>query len=569
MNVIQIPGAGDNPKNPAIGSEVNPVEAGGDPQFNIVWENNSETIHYIELTAIAEFPYIAIKNNSHKILSDYAKPVNYRPSIKNGSHRVVWIESDGNPEDPETIVSFCDPVNPSHFWYFGSNISSPTITEQANGTYFFAWTQNESATMKNYWVDNTLSAANVKRIKYLNTADVQLTNSGTPTTCMAIGLGGQQAPYSFVTKPLVQTNNQNTTDFPVATAISGTVSYPETGGIKFDYTLGDISVDGSPVSFAEAAPDITFSTIDEMNQYLISQPFDLNNSSEFFYSIVCIPSHSTEYVQELFRNGGSLTFTVQLVDAGTGEIIGTYDNVVYDAANTREYRNITPTDPENSGSLFPNSNSLTFTVQLVDANTQEVIGIYDNVVYNATNTGEYKNILFDVDCSGIGQREVILQLVITNTVQTYEVQQENFIMPLAETQVEKMMSKVKEDRISFWRNNGAVAKKTAIIKKVAFNGKALKGSGADVVITEYALDQNYPNPFNPATTISYQLPKAGIVTLKIYDMLGREIKVLVNEYKETGKYTAEFNGANLASGVYVYRLDCNDFHATKKLTLLK
>lgn len=88
-------------------------------------------------------------------------------------------------------------------------------------------------------------------------------------------------------------------------------------------------------------------------------------------------------------------------------------------------------------------------------------------------------------------------------------------------------------------------------------------------VTTYGLEQNYPNPFNPSTTISYQLPKAGLVTLKIYDMVGKEIKVLVNEYKETGRYTVEFNATGLASGVYMYRLDCNDYHATKKLTLLK
>ncbi|MDP3149133.1 MAG: T9SS type A sorting domain-containing protein, partial [Ignavibacteria bacterium] len=87
--------------------------------------------------------------------------------------------------------------------------------------------------------------------------------------------------------------------------------------------------------------------------------------------------------------------------------------------------------------------------------------------------------------------------------------------------------------------------------------------------TEYALEQNYPNPFNPATTITYQLPKSGSVTLKIYDMLGKEVRTLVNEQKEMGRYTVQFDASSLASGMYVYRLRANDYTSTKKMLLLK
>jgi hypothetical protein len=85
----------------------------------------------------------------------------------------------------------------------------------------------------------------------------------------------------------------------------------------------------------------------------------------------------------------------------------------------------------------------------------------------------------------------------------------------------------------------------------------------------YNLSQNYPNPFNPVTTINYQLPKDGNVTLKIYDILGREVAALVNEFKQAGYYKAAFNASKLASGVYIYELRVNEFRAVKKLTLLK
>ena len=86
---------------------------------------------------------------------------------------------------------------------------------------------------------------------------------------------------------------------------------------------------------------------------------------------------------------------------------------------------------------------------------------------------------------------------------------------------------------------------------------------------EYSLTQNYPNPFNPTTTINYSLKTAGEVTLKVYDMLGTEVASLVNEYKEAGNYSVEFNASDLPSGMYVYRLSTSNFVDTKKLILLK
>ncbi|MDP2363991.1 MAG: T9SS type A sorting domain-containing protein [Ignavibacteria bacterium] len=81
-------------------------------------------------------------------------------------------------------------------------------------------------------------------------------------------------------------------------------------------------------------------------------------------------------------------------------------------------------------------------------------------------------------------------------------------------------------------------------------------------IYNYALSQNYPNPFNPTTVINYQLPIAGLVTLKVYDLLGREIATLVNKEKTAGSYEVEFRssvgGHQLANGVYFYRLQVED-----------
>lgn len=94
-----------------------------------------------------------------------------------------------------------------------------------------------------------------------------------------------------------------------------------------------------------------------------------------------------------------------------------------------------------------------------------------------------------------------------------------------------------------------------------FNGESLP--------EVYELSQNYPNPFNPTTTIKFQLPSSGVVTLKIYDILGREVTTLVDEFKTEGTYEANFNALSLASGVYLYRINVNDYVDVKKMMLLK
>ncbi|MDR3625538.1 MAG: right-handed parallel beta-helix repeat-containing protein [Ignavibacteriaceae bacterium] len=85
----------------------------------------------------------------------------------------------------------------------------------------------------------------------------------------------------------------------------------------------------------------------------------------------------------------------------------------------------------------------------------------------------------------------------------------------------------------------------------------------------FGLSNNYPNPFNPTTVIEYQLPKDGFVTLKVYDILGREVKTLVNGFRTKGKYTTIFDGSNLASGIYFYQLRANGFSSIKKMILTK
>ena len=88
-------------------------------------------------------------------------------------------------------------------------------------------------------------------------------------------------------------------------------------------------------------------------------------------------------------------------------------------------------------------------------------------------------------------------------------------------------------------------------------------------VKSFKLSQNYPNPFNPETIIHFSIPERNYVTLKIFDLLGKEFATLVSEYKTSGDYSVKFNSGSLATGVYIYRLHAGIYDASRKLIILK
>lgn len=98
---------------------------------------------------------------------------------------------------------------------------------------------------------------------------------------------------------------------------------------------------------------------------------------------------------------------------------------------------------------------------------------------------------------------------------------------------------------------------------------SVESNDEEIIVREFKLGQNYPNPFNPLTKIRFQLPSKEFVTLKIYDIIGREVKTLIDKEMEIGRYTVDFNAQALSSGVYFYRIQAGNFIDTKKIILLK
>ena len=108
------------------------------------------------------------------------------------------------------------------------------------------------------------------------------------------------------------------------------------------------------------------------------------------------------------------------------------------------------------------------------------------------------------------------------------------------------------------------------------NPTDVESESTEILPTEFSLEQNYPNPFNPSTKIKYTIPAVEThrdaslrTTLKVYDVLGNEVATLVDEYKPAGYYQVDFDASKLSSGIYLYKLQADEYISTKKMTLLK
>jgi len=134
-------------------------------------------------------------------------------------------------------------------------------------------------------------------------------------------------------------------------------------------------------------------------------------------------------------------------------------------------------------------------------------------------------------------------------------------------------TKNSESYYSFEDRNLATGKYHYRLKQIDYNGNYeyfdLEGIVEVGVPSKFNLSQNYPNPFNPVTKINYDLPVSGLVTLTIYDILGKEVTTIVNEFKEAGYYSVSFDASELTSGVYFYKLVSGNNSAVKKLVVLK
>lgn len=490
--------------NPTLGAENTTFAPNtGFYRFHLAFQSGSH-IYYRMLQQRPNGVFEYISSTSINISSSCGYSSNYQPSIISfdGGARLAWFGRKWQAADPTVALEkssaggegewiyhtvFTDPSNPTYFWNWGNQVGNVSLNKATTGTddinYVIGWSENNGAQSRYIRNTNFTSPAtflNASSQTMTGNGDLQVTNGGSLTTM-----------YGY----FLQSGTPN--KFAQSLDLSGTASKRETAPIysgregivrkdsaQFYFAFGDILVNGEPVRFVPIPDTLNCDSLEAVNIYLTSENFALTDGAAFSYSVMYGITDSAAAVAAL-QNGRKVTFRVELVDAGTGQIIG----------------------------------------------------VHDEIEFSGSNVFQYDNIGYEVNTEGLGSRNVKLRLqVFADAESHYSI----------------------SDR---YDEQEALGKQSAKRTSISFKGS--------YVITEYALDQNYPNPFNPTTTISYALPKEGMVTIKINDALGREVKTLVNEFKQTGRFTAEFDASRLASGVYIYKLVSGEYTAVKKMMLVK
>ncbi|MCK9409432.1 MAG: T9SS type A sorting domain-containing protein [Bacteroidetes bacterium] len=485
-----------NITGPSINSS-NPTLAGhNNVGYQLAWQEGTNSIWYKAITiGLSQGTAINVSEGD-----GYSE--NYKPSIiavNNPDYpaRLSWVgkryeESGGGEFNKATIdegwkyrTIFTDPLTPGTFWSFGETVNSTNININKNDNgYIVAWSKSNGA--NEYTRNSSLGTSIRPFVKNTSTIisgkDVQVISGSSFSDMYGLMLNTQSLPYTFIKSDNVIAMGKEQSSSEIFSGREGVVS---NGNAQFYFTLGDVTVDGMNIEFEEKTDSVVIDTRELMNQYLITKPFTLNNQSNFLYGVVYGITDSAACA-DLVSNG-----------------------------------------------------SIGYKVQLVNAQTGEVIGEFDNISYTNSNVFQYQNIGYQVNTEGIGTVTVRLKLVVESTVDAQY----------------RLGNKHNTESIT------ALGKTNGRKKQVGYQGS--------LAVKEFTLSQNYPNPFNPTTTINYALPKATNVSLKVYDVLGKEVVTLVGRYQESGRYTIEFDASKVSSGMYIYKLKAGDYTETKKMMLIK
>jgi hypothetical protein len=428
-------------------------------------------------------------------------PLNYLPSLSlaNGKPVVSWTGyNDGNiwktTGEQEVLirkralVKVRGDLGWGSLTELGDNVNSVnnnSVTSASEKTVI-VWSQGTTPQSK--WVKRSAAAySNICNLSHSGIEN-QVTMGSDFNNMYAMVFNNQTIPRYFI---------KSTTNFSAECAGGGElnkitfsdsiISYGRSGivsknRVEFVFNTGDVFVADSSVRFTFIPDTLMFNSAEELNTASRTENFWLEEEVDFFFS-----------------------------------------NLYY------------VLNHELADSVLTEQDQVNFKVELVKAQSGDVVGSFDNITYNKNNLEKYASIHYLVNTSGIQAGEYYLRLVTT-----------------VAGEARYNLSNIQRDEFD--------------LNKLHYVNVSFKG---ETIPITYELSQNYPNPFNPTTTIRFQIPKDGIVTLKVYDILGAEVATLVNEEMVAGKHEVNFNASSLASGVYIYRLSVNDFINVKKMVLLK
>lgn len=413
-------------------------------------------------------------------ISNNSCPQNYNPSIVVGPDdypRVCWLmDLSGGQASGKHVVNW-DYHYPSYYNESGFNTSSVSINLSHDPSYDpirFVWSENYG--INNCWGYISDGSTSIEMNMDGNFGrDVQLCNGSYYTSTFS----PFSSPYYF------RTFANSLGKHGVSSLTSWRGLTINNGNLNYYYTFGNLKADGNNIDFVPASDTISYFNINNVNNVFETKPFQITDKSKIYFN----------------ENSGFL-------------------------------------DTAAAANILSKNGFINFTINLLDASTNNVVGTVKDIKLTCNNLYGYQYIPYQLSTEGTGTQTVRARVTVTTNLDNI--------------------------KTSVINGNGYEHSTSGIeTKSVSLHQLKL------ITVKEYALDQNYPNPFNPTTTISYRIKADGFVTLKIYDILGNEVKELINEYKSQGNYNVNFDAGSLASGVYFYQLRSGDFTATKKLLLLK
>jgi|GEM_PF-1293895 len=428
-------------------------------------------------------------------------------SLPNYYYNACWIEV-------QNMVFYN--AESSVRYYYGTYGTSCSINRGGGGSSsgFAVWSQQPSSggtkSNKSIRYDNGTPISS--SIQTLSTTGkyVQVGNGATSnhSYMYVSSFYPNSVPYYFSTSQTLGPLSKSSSEL-----VEGRGFIIKKGDVYFKYNLEGLNVDGQDIAFIDASDEVDYSKIDNLNNVLLTEPFQLKEDSKVVFMEESGFADSILSSKALGKEG-YIHYKVELIDEATGKIVGTIKNVNLNASNVHTTQK--PTYSLNTKGLDSKivRAKITLETNFVDENSGK-----------PTTTAQ------DLSHIPPAIREKRLNIKNPNIILTKSYSEEN------------------------------VSLAKAIFEQ-------LELEKPDIPIS-YSLEQNYPNPFNPATTIHYELPKAGNVTINVYNLLGEEVATLVKGEKQEGRYSVTFDGSLLSSGTYLVRMQSGNYSKTIKILLIK
>ena len=442
-------------------------------------------------------------------ISSSAMKINSHVSIASlpTDAKVCWIADFSGTGDPgSTSAIFCSPWTSLSYWRYYYYCKSTSINKlDDESNFYFAFSQIFNMQGYNDY-DWVVSGSNLNTWRNVNTNKTDVQLCNGPTNNNMFLTSYYSSTLPYYFQMSNSLGSAGLGKENTNSIISGRGVVLENNGAGIYYSLSRITVDGNPVNFIQMNEAVGHSNNDSLYRSVITEANGKINATVDTVNKVMVSDPFT------IAENSKLTFD--------------------------EYSGVA--DSASAASLLAEKRNVTFTISLVDDATGQTIGTLKEAKFIGAALSAYKTSSYIVDTKDIQGKMVRIKVTVFTNVDNPKL-----------TLINK-----------YTGTNGAnQLNKSTTVQELTFEALG--------VVKDYALDQNYPNPFNPATTISYQIPKDGRVTIKIYDIVGREVATLVDEARSAGQYAVKFDASHLSSGIYFYSIKSGDYTAVKKMSLIK